>query len=105
MAGNGKEFIKNLSKYDSNKERLGGNRVLRPVDMTDGMMFIYDSTADAFHAIIMPQGADVLFKDERPICLDNEGVLYILSNDKSTWLTVETGIKETFTYLFNSELW
>lgn len=67
LAGKGKEFIKNLSKYDSNKERLGGKRVLRPVDMTDGMMFIYDSTSDAFRAIIMPQGADVLFKDERPI--------------------------------------
>lgn len=38
-------------------------------------------------------------------CLENEGVLYILSNDKSSWLTVETGITETFTYLFNSELW
>ena len=46
LAEKGKEFIKNLSKYDSNKERLGGKRVLRPVDMTDGMMFIYDSTAN-----------------------------------------------------------
>ena len=71
--GSGKKFIMDLSKYGDENNKLGGKRVLRPVAMDDGTIFMYDKTLDAFRAIIMPSGADVLFRDPRPIPQDIGG--------------------------------
>lgn len=71
--GSGKKFIMDLNKYDDNNSKLGGKRVIRPVTIEDGAIFMYDSTIDAFRAIIMPSGADVLFRDARPIPQDIGG--------------------------------
>jgi hypothetical protein len=62
-----KEFIKNLNKYADTKNTLGGKKVTKTIDMPDGSIYIYNKNTDCFEAVIMPSGADVMFRDSRPI--------------------------------------
>lgn len=62
-----KKFVNNLNKYGEAGGTLGGKKVLKTVDMEDGSIYMFNKTTNRFEVIIMPSGADVMFRDSRPI--------------------------------------
>ena len=71
--GKALEFIKNHEKYTPDKNMVAGKRYTNTIDMEDGSILIYNKIDDCFIPIIMPSGADVMFRDSRPIPQDIGG--------------------------------